>query len=231
MMKGGDSVTNASTSNIVFNSFSDYWHSFGSFLPSLLVAIILIAIGFVVAWALELITFKILRGVRIDQVSEKLGISGFFEKSGVKFRLSKLLSRVIYWFIIIVFLSSAAEVLGLSQIQDFLASLVGYLPNVIAALAILVIGLLVASSLSELVRNVTVAPDVKSSHFLAKLTRWSIVTFSVIAALVQLEVAPRLLEMLFGGLVVMLALAGGLAFGLGGKDAAKDTLERWRSRY
>lgn len=224
-------IANTSTSDVVYNSFNDYWESFGNFIPDLIVAVILIMLGFVLAWALESLVYKLLKGIKVDSAFEKVGLKSLFEKGGLGFGVSRFLSKVVYWFIIIVFLSSAAEILGLGQIQEFLARLVGYIPNVIGAVAILIIGILVARALSDLVKKATVAPDVRSSHFLVNLTKWSIIVFSIIAALVQLGVATRLLEILFAGMVIMVAIAGGLAFGLGGKDSAKGMLDRWKERY
>jgi len=117
-------------------------------------------------------------------------------------------------------------VLGLTQLSEFLDGLVAYLPNVIAAVAILIIGILVANLLYSIVKNASESAKLKSSSFLASLTKWSIFVFAFIAALVQLKIAADLLTVLFTGIVVMIAIAGGLAFGLGGKDAARDIINK-----
>ena len=215
-------------SKIVINSFSGFWADFTSFIPTLLLALALLFAGFICAWIFEVISRKILKLVMLDKVVEKIGLKTLLDKAGLKISFTRLLSGVVYWFVLIVFLASVVNVLGLSQLSVFLENLVGYLPNVLAAVGILVIGILVANLLYNVVKNSTESAKIKSSGFLASLTKWAIFVFSFIAALVQLKVAPDLLKVLFSGLVVMISLAGGLAFGLGGKDAAKDVIDKMR---
>lgn len=214
------------TSQIVLNSFSDFWEKFTGFIPTLLLALALLFAGFIFAWIFEVISRKVMRIVMLDKIVEKIGLKRLFEKAGLKTGFTRLLSGAVYWFVLIVFLASVVNVLGLTQLSIFLDKLVAYLPNVIAAVAILVIGILVANLLYNVVKNASESARLKSAGFLASLTKWSIFVFAFIAALVQLKVAPDLLKILFTGIVVMISLAGGLAFGLGGKDAAKDVIDK-----
>ncbi len=207
-------------------SFSDFWAKFTGFIPTLLLAIALLFAGFIVAWIFEIITRKLMRFLMLEKIVDRTGLKALFEKAGLKISFTRLLSGVVYWFILIVFLAAVVNVLGLTQLSDFLDKLVSYLPNVLGAVAILIIGILVANLLYNVVKNACESARISAAGFLASLTKWSIFTFAFIAALVQLKLAPDLLKILFTGLVVMLAIAGGLAFGLGGKDAAKDVIDR-----
>lgn len=214
------------SADILVESFADFWSQFTSFIPTILLAIVLLFAGFLLAWFFEGLTKKILRTIGVEKAYEKVGLKSMFEKGGMKMSLSRLVGSVVYWFILIVFLSSVARILNLGQISDFLNSLVGYLPNVIAAIAIMIIGILVGNVLSNVVRDSSNAARIESANFLSNLTKWAIFIFALLAALSQLQIAGDLIRILFAGIVVMLALAGGLAFGLGGKDTARDILEK-----
>lgn len=214
------------TTQIVLDSFADFWSKFTGFIPTLLIAITLLFVGFILAWIFEIVARRVLKAVKLDTIVEKVGLKALFDKAGLKVSFTRLLSGVIYWFVLIVFLASVVNILGLTQLSDFLDQLVGYLPNVIAAVAILVIGILVANLLYNVVRHSSESAGISHAKFLSSLTKWSIFVFAFIAALVQLGVATDLLKILFTGFVVMISLAGGLAFGLGGKEAAKDVIEK-----
>lgn len=214
------------TTQIVADSFSDFWAKFVGFIPTLLLAIALLFAGFIVAWIFEIIARKLMRFLMLEKIVDRIGLKALFEKAGLKISFTRLLSGVVYWFILIVFLAAVVNVLGLTQLSDFLDKLVAYLPNVLGAVVILIIGILVANLLCNVVKNACESARMSMAGFLASLTKWSIFIFAFIAALVQLKLAPDLLKILFTGLVVMLAIAGGLAFGLGGKDAAKDVIDK-----
>jgi small-conductance mechanosensitive channel len=136
---------------------------------------------------------------------------------------------LVKWFVIIVFLVASLEVLHLTQVTDFLRIVVeNYLPNLVAAALILAVAALIADALQHLVSGSARAAGIPSSGFLGSLTKWAVWIFAILAALAQLGVAERLIEILLTGVVAMLALAGGLAFGLGGREAASRYIERLR---
>lgn len=216
------------TTEVVLASFTDFWEKFTSSIPTILVAVILIFAGFIFAWIFESISKRILRAIKLEEIVARVGLQQLMQKAGLHTTFTRLLSGLVYWFVLIVFLAAVIDIAGLTQLSSFADNLVGYLPNVIAAVAILVIGVLVANLLHNIVKNATHSANINASHFLAALTKWSIFVFAFIAALVQLKIAPDLLKILFTGFVVMLSLAGGLAFGLGGKDFARDILESLR---
>ena len=209
-------------------TFNDMWEGLIGFLPNLLGALLILALGFLVAALFHKLAEKILKALKIKELFDKFRITAMFEKAGHKFSIVSLLASVIYWLIIIVFITVAVETLGLTQISDFLRSIVFYLPNIVVAIAIIVIGILISSFVEDLIRNTTHAVKVGSAPFLARLAKYVIMVFTVLAALNQLNVAQNLIAILFQGIVVMLALAGGLAFGLGGKDYAREILERFK---
>jgi hypothetical protein len=216
----------SSATEILSDSLSNFWGRFTDFLPTLLLAIVLFFLGFIIAWIFEIIARKIMNLIKLEVIVEKVGLKGLFAKAGLKISFTRLLSGVVYWFVLIVFLAAVVNVLGLSQLSAFLDQLVAYLPNVIAAVAILIIGILVGNLLFNVVKNASESAKIQHAPLLASITKWSIFVFAFIAALVQLHIAQDLLKILFTGFVVMLSLAGGLAFGLGGKEAAREVVDK-----
>ena len=141
----------------------------------------------------------------------------------------KFLGELVKWFLILVFLLTATDILGLSQVSDFLKSVLMYVPNIIIAVVIMLAAVVIASFLQKLVKASVDVSGLKSGSFLGMMTKWAVLIFAVLAVLEQLSVAPGLVQTFFSGLMYTLALAVGLAFGLGGKEAAADFIQKFRS--
>jgi len=213
---------------IIIMSFQNVWLQVADFLPKLVAAIVIFVVGLIVAIAIGKLIRLIVKNLQIDTLLEKIGVTAFFQKGEIQFSFSALMGWLVKWFLIVVFLIAAAESLGLSQITEFLNAVVAYFPNVIVAVVILMIGIVLGSFVQNWFRKFLEANKVKTAHFLAGIAKWVIVIFSVLAALNQLKIATSLINTLFNGLVVMVALAGGLAFGLGGKERAAQLIEQIR---
>jgi len=132
---------------------------------------------------------------------------------------------LVKWFIIVVFLMSSFDVLGLSQFAIFLRQVVGYLPQVIVAVLILMVAMVVGSVMERIVIASSKATNIRSAEMLGHITRWSIWIFAILTALFNLGIAPALIQTVVTGVLAGGALAIGLAFGLGGKDYAKGVIE------
>lgn len=132
---------------------------------------------------------------------------------------------MVKWFLVIVSILAAADILNLNQVTAFLNMVLLYIPNVVIAVIILLLGVLFANFTAQIVQGAVKTARLKTGHFLAAIAKWSIIVFSVLAALVQLGIAASLLQILFTGLVAMLAIAGGLAFGLGGRGHAEKIIQ------
>jgi len=167
-----------------------------------------------------------LKGAYIDNAVETTGLKKVLEKIGFKMEVSRALGLLITWFLYAVFLIATAEFLNLTQISVFLQSVVFYIPNVIIAIVILLVGIIVSNFIFTLVKEAALAAKLNASEFLANVARWAIMIFTVMATLVQLGVAAELIQILFAGFVFMVSLAGGIAFGLGGKDKAKELIDK-----
>ncbi len=212
----------------ITNSLLALWDRFINFLPSLIGAVLVFVAGWIVAVALGKVVEHIVRIVKIDEVIVKSGTKAKLREAGVEFNMSKFLGGLVKWFLILVFLMAATDILKLNQVTSFLNSIILYLPNVIVAAVILAIAFLVGNFVYTLVKGSTKVAGIVSATLLASVSKWAIVIFGVLAALVQLGIARSLINTLFTGLVAMLALAGGLAFGLGGKDEAAEFIRKVR---
>ncbi|PIZ57728.1 hypothetical protein COY23_01045 [bacterium (Candidatus Torokbacteria) CG_4_10_14_0_2_um_filter_35_8] len=221
-------ITTATTvenwGSAVFNPLQDLSQRTVNALPSIIGAIIILAIGWLVSATVGKIVTKIIELVKIDKAFEKIGIKKAAEESGMEFSMSKLFGWLIKWFLLLVFFLAATNILGLNQVANFINDILRYIPNVIVAVLILMVGTLFADFLYRLVRSGTKATGIPSASFLASVAKWTVLIFSTMVALAQLKIA--LVETLFTGIVAMFAIAGGIAFGLGGKDLAKELLEK-----
>ncbi|PIU78335.1 MAG: hypothetical protein COZ28_02945 [Candidatus Moranbacteria bacterium CG_4_10_14_3_um_filter_44_15] len=209
-------------------SFLNLWERFINFLPALVGAVLVFVAGWIVAVALGKVVEHIFKMIKVDDVMEKAGTKARFEKAGVKLDVAKFLGGLVKWFLILVFLMAATDILKLVQVTNFLNSIILYLPNVVVAAVILAVAFLVANFVYAVVKGSTKVAGIVSATLLATVAKWAIVIFGFLAALIQLGIASSLINTLFIGLVAMLALAGGLAFGLGGKDEAAAILKKIR---
>lgn len=209
-------------------SLLNLWERFVIFLPSLVGAILVFVAGWVVAVALGKAVEHIVKIIRIDDVIEKAGTKARMRKVGVDLNIAKFFGGLVKWFLVLVFLMAATDILHLTQVTSFLNSIVLYIPNVIVAAVILAVAMLVGNFSYSFIKGSTKVAGIVSATLLATVAKWAIVIFGLLAALIQLGVASSLINTLFIGLVAMLALAGGLAFGLGGKDEAALILKKLR---
>ena len=208
-------------------SLQNLWLGFISFVPSLIVAIIIFIIGWVVGSLISKIVSQIISALKVDKFFESVGADEVVARAGFKLNVGKFIGELIKWFVVVVFLMTSLEILGLNQVNAFLREVVvSYLPQVIIAALILVIATVVADAIRKIVAGSAKAADVRSANLLGSIASYAVWIFAFIIALSQLGIAPAFMQILFTGLIGMLALAGGLAFGLGGKDAAGRAVDR-----
>ncbi|HAS84640.1 MAG TPA: hypothetical protein DCS23_01000 [Candidatus Yonathbacteria bacterium] len=199
------------------------------FLPKLLLAIIIFIAGWVVGSVLSEVVSKIIKAIKIDSILESAGARGLLDKAGFNLNTGAFLGGLVKWFIIIVFLVTALDILKLEAVTAFLTNVVlGYIPQVIVATLILVVAAVLADLSQKVLSGGARALDSKHAGMVGGVARWSIWIVAILAALNQLGIAGPMMQTLFTGLVAMLAIAGGLAFGLGGKEAAANYIEKLR---
>lgn len=203
------------------------WTSVFAVLPSIAGAVILFVIGIVVATAVGKAIEHILRALRVDHLLSQLEAEKVLEKAGFKVHGSAFVGGLVRWFIIIVFLLASVNILGLTQVSEFLRDVLLYLPNVAIAALILIIATILADVAERIVRASVDSVGYRGA-LVGFVVRWAIWIFSFIAVFLQLGIATALIQTLLTGIVAALALAFGLSFGLGGKDVAADILHRMK---
>ncbi|MEK7585786.1 MAG: hypothetical protein AAB477_00930 [Patescibacteria group bacterium] len=209
-------------------SLMGLWAGFINFVPSLLGAIILFIIGWVVGSVIGKAIAQVLNALKLDKLFESAGASDLMNRAGLKLNVGGFIGGVVKWFIIVVFLMASLEILGLTQVNDFLREAVlFYLPKVIIAALVLIIATVISDTMRKLVKASAQAANVRSANMLGSVARYAIWIFAFIIALSELGIASSFMQILFTGLVGALAIAGGLAFGLGGKDAASRAVDKF----
>lgn len=207
-------------------SMEGLWASVVDFAPTFFSALFVLVLGLIISALLGKFAGKIVHLVRIDKLAEKIGVKKEVKKVGISLDFSALTEWIVKWFFYIVTLVVVVDILNIEQLTSFLEKLVFYLPNVIVAIAILAVGLVVGKIFKDAVENSlkTMAFTQRVATFLGSLAKTAIFVFALLAALVQLGVATELIQILFTGFVAMVAIAGGLAFGLGGREHASKVL-------
>lgn len=204
----------------------------GSYLPQFLAGLVLLLIGLAVAALLKEVVLRFLRLLRVETWFSS--VTDWFNQIRTdRVRVDvwpKVLAELVRWTVVILFLVPAAEAWGLTKVTDLLNQFLLYVPNVFVAVVIGFIGLVVANLVSEIVRNASRGLGGTSSNLLSAVARYALFFFTALIVLNQLGVAADLVRILFTGIVAMLAIAGGLAFGLGGQEAARKALENLKRR-
>ncbi len=211
-------------------SLQNLWWGFINFVPNLIVAIIVFIVGWVVGSVVGKAIEQVISALKIDSLFKSAGAEEVLSRAGFKLNVGGFLGGLVKWFVIVVFLMTSLEVIGLTQVNDFLREVVlNYLPNVIIASLVLVVATIIADAMRKVVEGSARAANVHSANLLGTITKYAIWIFALIIALSELGIAAQFMQILFTGLIAMLAIAGGLAFGLGGKEAASRTIEKIRS--
>lgn len=221
IVSNGVSALQQSFYNLLWNTVN--------FLPALLFALIVFIIGWFIAVWLGWVVAEAIRALRVDHALKAAGVDDVVTRAGYRLDSGAFVGALIKWFVILVFLLAALQVLGLSQVSFFLQQIViGYLPNVIVAVLILLVGAVIAQVSEGVVAGSARAAGISAAGFVGTMARWAIWIFAILAALSQLQIAQTILQTLFTGVVVALALAFGLSFGLGGQEAAARFIEKTR---
>ncbi len=204
----------------------DFFRNLGSFMPNLFGGLIILIVGFLIAGIVKQLITTVITFSKIDLLLHKTKL---IKKEEVTI-WTEVLSEILRWMLIVVFLVPALEVWGLSGATNVVNEILFYLPNVVVSVIIVFVGILAANLTSDLVRHSIKTIGSTASNSLAVFTRGTIMFFTVLVVLNQLGVAQDLIRILFTGIVAMLSLAGGLAFGLGGKESAKEILDELKNK-
>jgi hypothetical protein len=210
----------------ISESFNKFLTKVLTFLPNLLAMITILMIGFLIAWILRILILRFLKAIQFDRVSERWGLTIALSRGGLTYSPSNLLSRFFYWVIIMISLILGINALEVAATQNFIAQFFNYLPHLFAAIIILVIGYLIAIFLGQAALIAAVNAQIESARLLSCTVRWFIIVLSLTMALYHLGIAEKVIvaafSITFGGIVLALAIA----FGWGGRELAKNFLEK-----
>ena len=215
---------------ITIEVLQNLWQVFLFYLPKIVGAIIIFAIGWFISVGVGRLIAGILRKLKFNKLFERGVWRGALEKAEIKVDASGFIGAIFKWILVIVFLLAAVEILGFVQFAGVLKSILGYLPNVIVAAFIFGVAAIVADILEKTARAAVESTKIGYGGVVGAIVKWAIWIFAILAILVQLRVAPELIRILFAGFVALITVAGGIAFGLGGKEIAAETLRELRKK-
>lgn len=217
-----------SLTGTLFGSLMNVWVGVIAFIPKLIGALIVLIIGLIIASVFGSVIDQIIKAVKLDSLLRKLGVAVYVERAGMSLNSGKFLGKIVYWFFIIVFVLAVSSILGLDVFADFLKQVLLYIPNIVVSALIMLATLVVAKFFKSFITASVMSAKLHASKFLGSFVWWVVVIFGLITALMQLGVNVYILQTLITGVVAMMALAGGIAFGMGGKDYAANLIEKLR---
>lgn len=215
-----------SVNSEIINTLNGSVSAIISFIPLFLSGFIILLIGIIASTFLRQVVREGLRIIKFENFLKKYGVPESKEAAN----WSTILSEIARWFVIIIFLIPAAQVWGLGKFVDVLNNLLLFLPNVFISVLMLLVGFVVSKLVYDLLIASVRGLSRDSAKSVAMVGRWAVLIFVFLIVLNQLGIASDLIQILFTGIVAMVSLAGGLAFGLGGKDTAKDIIEKFRKK-
>lgn len=217
-----------SWATVIAQSFRDVWLGVIHFLPNFIVAVLVFVLAWVIGSILGKAIAQVLRNLRVDEALKGAGLESAVNRAGYKLDIGAFLGTLVKWFIVIVGLIASLDILGLDKVNEYLKGVLAFIPNVVVAVIILLVGAAVAEALEKIVVASARSASMRSAHFLGVVTRWAIWIFAGLAALSQLGIAATFLNTIVTGVMIGFALAFGLAFGLGGQEEARHILANLR---
>lgn len=210
-------------------SFQNLWVGVVNFVPNVVVALIILIVGWLIGALLGKAIAQIFRSLKVDEALRRAGFESFLHRGGIRLDAGAFIGALVKWFVIVVFLVAVFDVLRLAQVNIFLQDVVlGYLPRVIVAALVLLVGGVVGDVASRTVTAAARTASVSSAHFAGAIAKWAIWIFAILVAFSQLGIGAGFSQTLFTGIVIAISLALGLSFGLGGQEAAGRFIEKLR---
>ncbi len=210
-------------------SLGSMWSGVVQFVPNILTALIILLVGWAIGVVLSGIISQVMKSLKVDEALRKAGIDDFLRKGGINLNSGKFLGELVKWFVIVVFLTAVFSILGLTVVNVFLSQVILlYLPEVIVSVLMLIVAAVVGDMMRKVVVTSAKTAGIRSANLLGSFTKWAIWISVILVVLTQLGIAAGFIQTLFTGVVIALSLAFGLAFGLGGQEAAARFIEKTR---
>jgi hypothetical protein len=217
-------------SDAIMASLAGAASMFFAAVPRLIGFALILIVGWIIASLIEKAVVAVLRAVRFNVLAERAGLAGFIQKSNIKDDAAGTIGIVAKWFVRLIALVVAFDALGLPAVSNILHQLLMWLPNLVVALVVLVIGGIGANALSTLVQGSATEGELERPDILAKVARYGVWAFTIMVAINQVGIASSLINILLMATAGGVALALGLSFGLGGRDTAATIVRRWYER-
>ena len=204
-----------------------FWQNFEQFgsLIRFLIAVLVVLLGWLVSGGMGQLVVNLLNRIHLNKTLKRMGWEEALEKAEIRFNVSSFFGEIIKWFFVIAFLMIACEIVGLKGFSSFLGEVLTYLPNIIIAALIFIVAVFLADFSYRIVIASAEKAKVSYSKLMGAGVRWAIWIFAVLAILLQVGVTPDIIKAIVYGLIAMISLSLGLAFGLGGKDLAAEILK------
>jgi len=213
--------------SVFSGSLQGVWSLFVSFVPTLLLAVVLFIVGVLIAGVISSAFAQVIRATKIDKLFEKAGMGNFVSKMGIKLDIGKFFGTIIKWFIVIVFLMASLQIMGLTQVSGFVGEMIIlYLPKVIVIIIILMLAAIIADAFKKIVIAGARAANMNLSETLGSIAKYAVWVIAIMLVLSQFDGIKNYVLVIFIGIVAFIVIAGGIAFGIGGKDAATRTIEK-----
>ncbi|MFH0913314.1 MAG: hypothetical protein V1884_03430 [Candidatus Omnitrophota bacterium] len=196
----------------------------GQFLINVLLVIVILIIGWIISKFIKALVTKLLRAVKLDELSDRIELDNILAKGGINYSLSELMGVICYWLALLVTFVVAINAIGLTVAADLLNKVVMYIPNIIVAIFILILGMFLATLLSNIVRTAANNAGVAQSKLLGKIVEVVVAVFVIAITLEQLGIGARVLELFITVILASIGLGLALAFGLGCKDIAAKAI-------
>ena len=206
----------------------------GQFLINILLVVIILIIGWLISKLIKTVITKMLRAIKVDELSDRIEFDQMLQKGGISYSLSELVGVICYWIALLVTFMVAINAVGLTIAADLLNKVVLYIPNVIAALFILILGMFFATLLRNIVKTAASNAGISHAQLFAKLVEIIVVVFSIVIALEQLNIAIQITQLTLAIILGAIGLGLALAFGLGCRDlagrAVNDFIEKLKKK-
>ena len=201
----------------------------GDIVPALLGALIILFAGYLLAKLIEKGAERVLRKVRLNSLLERGGVMEAVERTGTHFNPTRVVGKVLFWAVMFAVIMVAANALGMESLAEVFAELVGYIPSLMSAIVILIVGIVLGRFTGGLI--MASAGAVQGGPTLARVGRWGVVVLAIFMALQELGIATDIVTTAFAILFGAIALAMALAFGLGNRELAGQVTREWYARY
>jgi hypothetical protein len=210
---------------VVMEPVTEMLARIAGFLPTLIGVLVILIVGWIIAGILKSVVVRLLKLIQLDTASEKSGLGDVLRRGGIRHTLSELIGVLIYWLIMLLVFMTALNALGMTVAAALLDKVILYIPNVIAAMFILSLGIFFSSMIGTVVRTASSNAGIPQSKFLGQLSQTVIMIFAAVITLEQLNIASSILNLTINIILASTGLAIAIAVGLGSKDIAGKLMQ------